>query len=679
MGCRIAHAVSGSGQRTGLLDARLLCAGILAMGVMTFSLVLHSIDLHADGNEHGLVQLVSLGRVALALLALPVLALLVPPLAGGAWLDLRSGRVRMDGLIVLAVSAAYLLSSVNAWRGAGEVYFDTATMVLVLVTLGRRLEAHSRAHARSTAEALADVLPARATRLPASGAHQEVDPSALRAGDRVRVAPGESVPADARVLHGHSALVTALVSGEEAPREVRPGDSAPAGALNTDGALELRVEAAGGEGSLARLRQLLDAPLQVAPALRTADRLAGVLSVVAAALALAGGLHSGMQSGLADGLRTALSVLLVACPCALGLATPLAYRALRSALARRGVLVNDAAALERAARVDHVVFDKTGTLTEPLGRFELLPGADAEVWQRGAALIAASGHPLARGTCSADDSSAVSALRVTRGAGVQGRVGAHELLVGRADWLAARGVRLDPDLSAALDTARAAGDTLVSVAENGVQRAAARLAQRVRPGVHECVDSLRARGLELEILSGDASAAARALGRELALPARGDASPSDKHARLAELRGARHSVLMLGDGMNDAPALRLADVGVALASGTSLARSQAHIELVHDDPRALLVLLDAARALRRTVRGNLFWTLSYNAVALALAASGRLPPLAAVVAMIASSLAVSWRSQKLLSWRPTLAPALSAPRAATAPTPRAMHAEGARA
>lgn len=652
VGCRLAHAVAGKGAASGLLEARLLVAAILSMGVMTFSLVLHSIDLHASGDEQGLVALVSLGRAALALLALPVLVLLAPPLAAGAAADLRNRRVRMDGLIVLGAGAAYALSLVHAWRGEGAVYFDTAAMVLVLVTFGRRLEAHARHHAATTAQALADVLPASARRLGDDDASELVDPLELAPGDRVQVAPGETVPADARVLRGRSALLTASLTGEQLPRAVGPGDEAPAGAINTDGALQLEVRRAATEGSLAHLRRLLEAPLAMAPALRTADRLAGALAALAITLALVGGLRDGLSHDAARGLRTALSVLLVACPCALGLATPLAYRAARAALARRGVLVNDAGALERAARVDHVVFDKTGTLTEPLGQLQPLAGSDAEVWRRARALIAGSGHALARAVGNPERAE-VRELAVANGRGVSGLVDGHRLRVGRLDWvLQACAPGASRPLRAALEEAAADGATVVAVAADTELRAGACLRQQLRPSAEASLAELAALGLHAEILSGDAEPAVAALGAELGIPASGALSPEAKHELLLSRRAAGATVLMVGDGMNDAPALRLADVGVALAGGTSLARARADVELVGDDLRGLLVLLQGSHKLRATVRGNLAWTLLYNAGALALAFSGHLPPLAAVAAMIASSLVVSWRSQRLLSWKP---------------------------
>ena len=638
----------GSGG-TGLIEARLLLSAFLAMGVMTFSLVLYGEDLLAAGDEAGLEAIRNIGRMMLALFSLPVLLLLGVPLAQGAWADLRAGSIRMDGLIVLATVAAYGLSLHHTLAGGGEVYFDTATMLLVLVTFGRRLEAHARTRGRDAADGLAALLPEIAHRVTNAG-EEDVTPIDLAVGDCVRVLPGERVPADVLVLEGTSEVAAAHLTGEETAQPVTSGDTVPAGGVNGSGALLVRVERRALEGSLGRIRDLLDAPLDTTRIIRVTDRLAGWLASIAIALAFIGGMRSGLAEGTGAGLRTAMSVLVVACPCALGLATPLAYRAMRAALARRGVLVRDAAALEVAPTVDYVLLDKTGTLTDMEHSEVTAEVGPEEALRRMQALVGHSGHPLSRalrrGDLVPDD------VRVVPGAGVSGSIDGVPCRAGSPVWMDGDGLVWADAVAARREELTARGATLVAYAEAGRVIALSALSQPLRPGAQAAVDELQAGGCSVEILSGDRPAAAQALAMELGVPARGGLRPEDKLARVEELAAAGHRVLFAGDGVNDAPALRAAHVGIAMACGTALARSQSGVEVLGGDLGALPRLLEASRTLRATVRRNLFWSVAYNGVALAFATMGRLHPLLAAAAMIVSSLTVSARSYRLLSWEP---------------------------
>ncbi len=651
VGCRLAAAVAGGGGAGGLLEARLLVAAFLAMGVMTFSLVLYGEDVYGAAASPDMEAVRNIGRACLALFALPVLLLLGVPLARGAWLDLRAGHVRMDGLIVLGTCAAYGVSLHHTFAGGGEVYYDTATMVLVLVTFGRRLEAHARTHGRDAAAALAALLPASAHRVgapDAAAADEDVAPAALRPGDIVRVLPGEHVPADVVVLEGASETSAAHLTGEETPHAVAAGDLVPAGSVNGTGALLGRVERAALDGSLGRIRELLDAPLDATRVMRVTDRLAAWLVTLAVALALIGGFRTYRLAGTGEALRTALSVLVVACPCALGLATPLAYRAMRAALARRGVLVHDAAALERAADVDCVLLDKTGTLTDPDAAEIAVAVGPEEACERMRALVGHSGHPLARAL--RRGALTPSAVRIVPGSGVEGSFGALACRAGSPEWMDRTGAAWDAEPGAARAGLAARGSTLVAYAEDARVRALCAIEQPLRAGAAGAVAALAARVAGVEIVSGDRPESAARTGEALGVASRGALQPADKLARVEELARAGRHVLFAGDGVNDAPALRAAHVGVALASGTALARSHAAVEVLGNDLAALPRLLDAARALRRTVRVNLFAAVAYNGAALALATLGRLHPLVAAAAMILSSLTVSARSYRLLDW-----------------------------
>jgi Cu2+-exporting ATPase len=668
LGCRLASTMSGG--RDGplqFLEARLILAACLAMGVMTFSLVLYSEDLHALGDEQGLATMRELGRLLIALFALPVAALLAPPLAAGAWADLRRGVVAMDGLVVLAVLAAFGLSLHATWVGEGEVWFETATMVLVLVTFGRRLEAHARSEGRDASRLLDEWLPPLAHRVGSDGTEVDVAPDGLVRGDRVRVAPGESVPADGRVEDGTSEVVTAHLTGEPTARAVGPGDTLSAGSANGHGALTLRVEAPLSEGSLGRLVALLDSPVESTRAMRTADRWAGWLTLLALTLAVVGGVASWREAGAGAGLRTALAVLLVACPCALGLATPLAYRALRTALARRGVLVADAAQLERVATVDLVLFDKTGTLTELTGRPRELWARPGAVDRLGA-LVRASGHALGRAFEEGASAPPLSDVQLVPGRGVTGRLDGQPARAGALAWLLAEGASLPPALGAEPPAGA------VALEESGELTAVVSFEQALRPEATAAVADLHALGCQVEVVTGDPGRTAAEVARALDVTVHDGLAPEDKlaHARAARARGL--VVLGVGDGLNDAPVLREADVSAAMAGGTRAAQLVSGIQLARDDLSALPILVRAGRRLRATVRGNLIWTVSYNAVALGLAATGNLHPIAAAVVMIASSLVVSLRCHRLLTWRDEHGPAAVPGAAAARP---ALAAEGA--
>jgi Cu2+-exporting ATPase len=624
------------------------------MGVMTFSLVLYGEAVYAPPEDDALRIVRDLGRMALAAFSLPVLFLLGVPLLEGAAEDLRDGRVRMDGLIVLAVGAAYALSLWHTFAGGGEVYYDTATMVLVLVTFGRRLEAHARTQGRDAADTLAACLPERAHLLGPHDGVTRVPPRKLERGDRVRVLPGEAVPADLVVLDGRSEIVAAHVTGEEAPVAVGPEDEVPAGAVNGTGAFVGRVARTTDEGTLGRIRRLLEAPLPSTRTLRLTDRLAGWLAAAAVTLAFAGGLRSGLAEGAGAGIRTALSVLLVACPCALGLAVPLAYRAMRAALAGRGVLVRDPGELEVAAEVSHVLLDKTGTLTDPRrARLELAAGSSRSM-ERMEALVGSSGHALAAAVAAPAVHTARE-VRVVPGAGVEGTLDGVRCRAGSPEWMDRERLSWEPDVARSRAALASEGATLVAFAEEGRVRALGALTQELRPGAAEAVEELRANGIGVEILSGDRPEAVAVIAERLGAEAHGGLAPEEKVAHVEELRERGRRVLVAGDGVNDAPALRAADVGVAIATGTAAARAQAGIEVLGDDLRSLPRVLRGAAALRRAVRGNLAWTLAYNGVALAAAALGLLHPLLAVGAMIASSITVSARSYRLLGFEEGLA------------------------
>ena len=416
--------------------------------------------------------------------------------------------------------------------------------------------------------------------------------------------------------------------------------------MNGSALLEGRVVRRAEDGALGRIRALLDLPLPDTKTVRLADRLAGVLATSAILLAVVGGLRSAWIGGVAEGLETALSVLLVACPCALGLATPLAFRAQRAALARKGILVHDPAALEVAGSVDYALLDKTGTLTAPVTTRIHGAARQAIKVRRMQALVRHSGHALAAAV--EDAGPPPSDLRVLPGSGVEGTFDKTLCRAGSPEWMDRAGLEWSPEAAAARATLSATSATLVAYAEDGQVQAVGSVEHALRPGSREAVDALQTLGLHVELCSGDREEAVRALSEELGVDGTAALTPEQKLERVRELRAAGRTVLFAGDGVNDAPALRAADVSVALACGTAAARSQAQVEVIGGRIDALPALIEGARRLRRVVHGNLFWTLVYNGVALVLAVLGQLHPLVAALAMIISSAVVSTRSYRLL-------------------------------
>ena len=643
LGCRLAQEAGGGGP-VRFLEARLVLSAFLAVGLMEFSMALYGASVYDAVEDEGLILVRSAGRLILPLFAVPVLLLLGVPMLRGAARDLRGGAVRLEGLVVLATIAAFGLSLWNTLQGTGEVYYETAAMVLVLVAFGRRLEARSRMESRDAAVALCATLPQWAWRCDAASEPQQVAPESLRPGDVVVIRPGESVPADAVVQSGSSEITAAHLTGEQAPRAVACGAAIDAGAVNGTGTLRARVTAAVAEGSLGRVRKLLEAPLPRTRLLRLTDKLSGWLALVAVVLAAYGAWRSTLQSGAGEGLRTALAVLLVACPCALGLAIPLAFHALRTRLARAGVLVEEAVALEVAPDIDTVVFDKTGTLSDPASMRIAAQGGSAAALRRLYSVVAASRHALAAALPAA---SMAEDVQVLPGLGAVGTTEGICVHAGSAAWIEERcGAGIE--ILAAARRAAMNGASVVVSAEAGQVVAFVAVEQSLRPSAAGAVARLKARGLRVLVLSGDRAESAAALGRELQVEAVGQLRPEDKLRLVEELRAQGRKVLVVGDGLNDAPMLRHADVALSMGGGTAAARSQAQVDVLRDDLNAVPLLLSAARALRSTIRGNIFWTLFYNGLALVLATLGLLNPLIAAAAMIISSLVVSARSLRLL-------------------------------
>ena len=649
-GCVLASQVTRARGEHGAAASILVRLGLavfFAMNVMMLSLPTYAPVVYGSAADGPLF--VVLRVLALAMTA-PVLALLGWPIVRTAWAGLRAGALNADGLIALGTFAAFALSVANTVRGSGAVYFDTAAMLLVLVTLGRWLEARARADAVAAVRATLAPAPPVATRL-VDGRRETVPPAVLLPGDVVEVGPGAAFPTDGVVLAGAGDVDEAVLTGESRGLPKEPGAAVAGGACSIDGLFQVRVTRPLAASTAARIAALLDDARRTRTAAeRAADAVTRRLVPAVMLLAAGGGLWWTWQVGPGRGLLVALAVLVVACPCALGIATPVAIWMGLATAARRGVIVRNGAALERVAGLRTALFDKTGTVTTRVPRLiaiDTAPGTAAEdVLACAAALEAGLTHPVALAVAAAAAARGVTApaahgVRVVPGRGVRGEVGGEPLAAGSVRF-AAEELGCPPATLAPGER----DDDRVLVFGAGRLLGALRFAETPRAGAAEAIAALRAQGVRPGLVTGDARAAAVV---PALIPAAEAAVGLLPEQKLAYVRARRDDgpTAMIGDGINDAPALAAADVGIAVGQATDLARLTADVALLGGDLRQVPWLVAHARRVRRVVRQNLAWAFGYNGLAVACALTGRLDPLVAALAMLGSSLGVVANARRL--------------------------------
>lgn len=587
------------------------------------------------------------------------------------WHAARAGSGNMDLLVAIGTSAAFGLSLYLWWQAhAGHephLYFESAAVVISLVLLGKHLESRGKRQTGAAIRALQALRPQRAVRVTASG-EEDIAIEQLRTGDLLRVRPGERFPADGEVVEGQSQADEALITGESLPVSKAPGDRVTGGAINGEGLLLVRATALGAESVLARIIRLVEnAQAAKAPIQKLVDRVSAVFvpTVLLIALATLGGwLLAG--AGLEQALINAVAVLVIACPCALGLATPAAIMAGTGVAARHGILIKDAEALELAHKVSDVAFDKTGTLTS--GQPRLLHWqssglADERLLALAGALQQGSEHPLAHAVLAACAErqlplTALSASSSLPGRGTRGSVDGLELALGNQRLLDELGFA-QGTLSSAASAWQAEGRTLSWLLQLAPQRQVLGLlafGDSLKPGAAAAVHELQALGIHCHLISGDNRGSAGAVAAQLGIDSvQSEVLPGDKAAKVTELKQAGHVVAMVGDGLNDAPALAAADVGIAMGSGTDVAMHAAGITLMHGDPRLVPAALAISRRTYRKIQQNLFWAFIYNLVGIPLAAFGLLNPVLAGAAMALSSVSVVSNALLLNRWRPPAA------------------------
>ena len=596
--------------------------------------------------------------------------------------SLRTGHFNMFTLIALGVGAAYAYSAAAmlapgafpaAMRTMGGVgvYFEAAAVIVVLVLVGQVLELGARVRTGSAIRALLNLAPATA-RLVENGAEREVPLEAVAAGATLRVRPGEKVPVDGAVIEGQSSVDESMLTGEPVPVAKAAGDGVTGGTINGTGAFLMRAERVGGETMLARIVAMVaEAQRSRAPIQALADKVAGwfVPAVLgAAAITFALWLWLGPEPRVAYAIANAVAVLIIACPCALGLATPMSIMVGVGRGAQAGVLVKNAEALERLEKVTTVVVDKTGTLTEGKPRFEQCVTAngftDDEVLGVAAAVEQGSEHPLAGALIGAAKERGLvtrtaTDFQSTTGGGVSAAVDGRAVLVGKAAFLHERGIAGTEALSREAEPLQNQGQTVIFVGIGGKAAGFLAVADPIRASTPEAIRALHARGLKVEMLTGDNERTAQAVARELGLDrVQAGVAPEDKHARVQELRAAGEIVAMAGDGINDAPALAAANVGIAMGTGTDVAIESAGLTLLHGDLRGIVRAVLLSRAVMRNIRQNLVFAFLYNALGIPLAAGLLYPwfgvllsPMIAGAAMSLSSVSVITNALRLRSVR----------------------------
>ena len=627
-------AVEAKDGTLGMLVRALAVAGFASGNIMMLSVAVWS---GADAESRDIFHWLS------AAIALPCLVYSGRVFFRSAWQALRHGRTNMDVPISIGVLLAFGMSLYETVHGGPHAYFDAATSLLFFLLIGRTLDHMMRERARTAVDGLARLAPRGASVLQADGSRRYVAVEEIRPGMAVLLAAGDRVPVDGRIVAGRSEIDGALVSGESMPKPVAVGDHLEAGTLNLSGPLTIEATATAQDSFLAEMTRLMEA----AEAGRTtwrriADRAARLYAPVIHVTACATFVGWMMLTGdFHRAITVAIAVLIITCPCALGLAVPMVQVVAARRLFERGIMVKDGGTLERLAGADHVVFDKTGTLTSGTPRLVDVAGLPPRAFAIAAAMAALSRHPYSQAIVAEAGRRRVPAMALADvtehpGAGLEARLGDKVYRLGRSDWALADG------------ESRQAG---VVLAEEGRPLCRFAFADGLRPGAEEAIAALTASGMAVEIVSGDHAEPVQKLASSLGVPALAGVAPSAKVARIAALAAEGHKVLMVGDGLNDTPALAAAHVSMAPASAADIGRNAADIVFLRDDLQAVPQAIEIAREAGGLVRQNLTLAVVYNLLAVPIAVAGQVTPLVAAIAMSASSIIVVANALRL-GWRP---------------------------
>jgi len=615
----------------------------------------------------------SLGRWAQFILSTPVVTWAGWPFFIRGARSFRNGQWNMFTLIALGVGSAWVYSTVAFFlpgafpaamrpHGAVEVYFEAASVIVVLVLLGQMLELRARAQTSSAIKALLNLAPAMAIRVTDKG-DTEVPLDEVRAGDRLRVRPGGKVPIDGVIEEGASSVDESMISGESLPVEKKVGDRVTGGTMNATGSFVVRADKVGADSMLSRIvRMVADAQRSRAPIQSMADKVAGIFvpAVVAiAVLTFLVWLFCGPEPRLAYAIVSAVAVLIIACPCALGLATPMSIMVGIGRGAQAGVLFKNAEALESLGKVTGLVLDKTGTLTEGKPRLvDVLPAPPSDeisLLRLAASLERASEHPLAAAVLRGAQERKIALLpaadfRSVTGGGIAGRVGGRRVVVGKAKFLAAEGLSPDAALDGRAVSLQAEGKTVLFVGIEGKPAGLLAVADPIKASSREAIALLHQLGIKLTMVTGDNRRTAEAVARQLGLDRfEAEVEPADKIEKINALRREGAVIAMAGDGINDAPALAAADVGIAMGTGTDVAMESANVTLLNGDLRGIAKAIRLSRATMANIRQNLFFAFVYNLIGVPIAAGVLYPLFGIVLSPMIAGAAMSLSSVSVIS------------------------------
>jgi heavy metal translocating P-type ATPase len=664
-GCALAAQITRSRGDAGQVNWMLTRLGLsvfLTMIVMMFSMYLYRQQFVSDEDATAVSQqLGGVMRYLSLLFATPVFLMLGWPVLASAIEGFSRRAFATDALVVLGVGAAFVYSYISTIRDHGAVYYETASVVLVFMTLGRWLEANGKLKAAAAVKSLDALLPDAVT-IQRGSQSLTVRPQEIQVGDRLSILAGERIAADGVIEQGHAHLDESLVTGESIPVTRGPGDAVSSGTLNLDGSLCVKATTVCTESTLGRLAALLeDAKRSKCGLERLTDRLAGIFIPITVCLALLALMLGWRRGGVDDAILSSLAVLLIACPCALGIATPMAIWVALGSAAERGALFRTAESIEMLARVRAVCFDKTGTLTTgqtqvksflPVTRNTL---TESSILERAGALSRASQHVLSRSVNRyaiarlGDDlrSVAVEDVRTVPGRGIVGRHGDAVVALGNAAFMREQSFVTDASTQALMERLQRDSSPFSCVGWGGAVHGVFEFSESLRPEAADALAELRQSGIEVHVLTGDHGGRAAAIEHELGVKTFGALSPHEKVRHIQVMRKECGPVAMVGDGLNDAPAIAEADVGIALGCGADITREHAGLCLLGDDIAGVPWAMDLSRRTVHTIKTNLFWAFAYNIVGMGLALSGRLNPAFAAAAMIVSSLFVVANSLRL--------------------------------